>query len=83
MRLKIGQNVAYQQYACATVRRIYQKTVTLQVWWRAGDMVLPEFRLVCHVPKADVVRVSHLQPEFCDACEFTPSVTVQPKHPYV
>ena len=66
MKIKVGKNVAYQQYACATIRRVYAKTVTLQVWWRAGDMVLPEFRLVRHVPKNDLRPASHLLPEFAD-----------------
>jgi len=66
MKIKVGRHVAYQQYACATIRRVYRNTVTLQVWWRAGDMVLPEFRLVRHVPKNDLRPASHLQPEFCD-----------------
>ncbi len=82
MRIRIGQHVAYQQYAVATVRRIYKKTLTLQVWWRAGDMVLPEFRLVTHVPKGDVKRVRHLQTEFADVCKFEPRLTVQPGHLY-
>jgi len=70
MKIKVGKNVAYQQYACATIRRVYKTHVTLQVWWRAGDMVLPEFRLVRHVPKADLMPAGHLQPEFADVCEF-------------
>lgn len=80
MRIRIGKNVAYKQYACATIRRVYRKTVTLQVWWRAGDMVMPEFRLVCHVPKADLVPVSHLQPEFADIHEFEGRMTTRPIH---
>ena len=70
MKIKVGKNVAYQQYAVATIRRVYKTHVTLQVWWRAGDMVLPEFRLVRHVPKNDLRPASHLQPEFADVCEF-------------
>lgn len=66
MRWKLGHKVSYQQYACATIRRIYHKTVTLQVWWIAGDMILPEFRLVRHVLKSDLTRVSHLQPDVAD-----------------
>ena len=66
MKIKVGRHVAYQQYAVATIRRVYKNTVTLQVWWRAGDMVLPEFRLVRHVPKNDLRPASHLLPEFAD-----------------
>ena len=82
MRIKIGKNVAYKQYDCATIRRVYKNTVTLQVWWRAGDMVQPEFRLVCHVKKSDLLPAGHLQPEFTDICEFEPRLTVQPAHLY-
>ena len=81
MRIRIGKNVAYKQYACATIRRVYKNTVTLQVWWRAGDMVEPEFRLIRHVAKKDLVPAGHLQPEFAGISLFYGGVTVYPDHP--